>query len=270
MARQKGSVLIMNGGLSLRNSYLLLIVLAIIFSGLSFVFRDEWFRAYFSNIAAGVVGSLFVIFFVDRIIERNREKERLRVVRVALQRLRFPILWHMTLLCNIYKAATKNKPTPLPTTFEDTFTDNYYKEISFLDFSKDAGVAVKRDWFTHLDLETKFFKEKLEQVIDTYAVSLDVALIETLERIINSHFVIFIPQIRMTPTVERQHKFRRDYYAMFAGMEQIVKEHVSNMLELLEYFNAKSDSPIQLIQGWWGDRQAPTWGSARLEMHKEE
>ena len=252
----------MYGSLSLRKSYLLLIVLAVLFSALSFVYKDEWVSAYSSNIAAGIIGSLIVIFLVDRIIERNREKERLRVVRIALERLRIPILWHMTLLCNVYKAATQNKPTPLPTTFKDTFTDDYYKEISFLDFAKEAPVIPKRDWFTHLDLMTKLFKEKLERVIDTYAVSLDVTLIEIIERIINSHFLFYIPQARSVPAIDRQHKIKR-VYTMFSGMEQIVKEHVSLMLELIEYFNSISDSPIQLNQEVWRDDVAPRWGSAR-------
>lgn len=254
----------MNGSSSLRKSYLLLIGLIIIFSGFSFVYRDERVSTYLSNIAAGVVSSLIIIFLVDRIIERNREMDRRRVAGIALQRLRYPILWQMNLLCNIYKAAAQSKPTPLPTTFEDTFTNNYYKEISFLDFTKDAGLALKRDWFTHLDLETKIFKEKLEKIIDAYAGFLDVKLINVLERIINSNFVVFIPQIRMTPEVDRQHGFRRPHYAMFSGTEEFVKEYVSLMLELIEYFNSHSESPIQLIQGWWSNIQSPKWGSGRV------
>ena len=257
----------MNGSLSLRNSYLLLIGLIVVFSSFSFVYRDERVSTYLSNIAAGVVSSLVIIFLVDRIIERNREKERLRVVKIALGRLRIPITWQMMLLCKIYKAAASKKPTLLPTTFEETFTDDYYKEISFLDFTKDAGVALKRDWFTHLDLETKFFKEKLEKIIDAYAAFLDVKLINILERIINSNFFVFMPQIRMTPEVDRQHGFRRPNYTMFSGTEGFVKEYVSLMLELIEFFNSRSDKPIELIQGLWSDIESPKWGSGRASSH---
>ena len=170
----------------------------------------------------------------------------------------------MNLLCNIYKAATQNKPKPLPTTFQDTFVDNYYKEISFLDFAKDAGLALKRDWFTHLDLETKHFKERLEKIIDAYSVFLNVELIDIVERIINSSFVVFIPQVRMTPEVDRQHRVKRAHYTMFSGMEAIVKEYISLVLELIEYFNSHSELPIKLIQGWWSDIQSPKWGSGRV------
>jgi len=259
----------MCGSLSLRKSYLLLILFTIIFSGLSwfaFSYREEWFSAYLSNIASGIVGSMIIIFLVDLIIARNREKERLRVLKVALQRLRIPIIWQMRLLCNIYKAAAQNKPTPLPSTFEGTFTGDYIKEISFLDFTKDAPVIPKRDWFTHLDLMTKTFKEKLEQVVGTYAASLDVRLIEILERIINSHFVYFITQLKNLPSIDKQYGFKRVGYTMFSGIEQFVKEHVSNMLELVEYFNSISDVKIQLHPDVWRDDVAPKWGSGRVSQ----
>lgn len=245
-------------------SYLLLIVLTILFSALSFVFKDEWVGSYLSNIAAGILGSLLIIFLVDRIIERNRKKERFRVVGIALQRLSISIIRQMTLLCNIYKAATRNKPTRLPSTFEDAFNDNYYKEISYLDFTKDAPVVPKRDWFTHLYLMTKSFREKIEQIIDTYGFYLDVSLIDLLERIVNSHFIHIIPQLRNLPAVDRQLKFKR-VYTMFSGIEDFVKEHVSLMEELVEYCNSYSDIPIRLNQDVWRDDVAPKRGSARAE-----
>jgi len=255
----------MYGSFSLRKSYLLLIALAIIFSGLSLwsIYKNEWFSAYLSNIASGIIGSLIIIFLIDQIIARNRENERLRVVRIALKRLRLPILWHMTLLCKIYKASAQTKPTPLPTTFEDTFKDNYYREIAFLDFTKKAPVVPEIDWFNYLYLEMKSFKEKIEQVVDAYASFLDVTLIDMLEKIANSSFLLIIPQFRMVREVDRKEGFKR-VYTMLSGMEKIVKEHVSLMLALIKYFNSKSDSPIQFNYGVWRDDEAPQWGSGRI------
>lgn len=256
----------MNENFSLRKSYLFLIVLAGLFSTFSFLafYEGQWISGYLSDVAAGIIGSLLIIFLIDRIIERNKKKEQLRILRIALRRLRIPILWHMTLLCQIYKAVTKNKPTPLPTSFEDTFCDNYYKEISFLDFTKDAPVIPKRNWFTYLDEKTKFFKEKLEKVIDTYADSLDVELIDILEKIVNSHFFFFIPQVKNLPAIDRQLGVRRIYTA-FSGMEDFVKEHVTHMLELIKYYNSYIDLPIKLRQDVWEDDVAPKWGDGRAK-----
>jgi len=253
--------------MSLRKSYLFLIILAFFLSGLSFLLSTlygmEWLSAFISNIATGIVASLIIIFLIDKIIERNKEKERVEMVRVAVRRLRLPIVWHMTLLVNMYKAAVQNKPSTLPTTYKDTFTDAYYKEISFLDFSKDAPVAPKKDWFTHTESEVRMFKQKSEQIVDTYSAFLDIKLIDILERITESHFLYFLPQAKMIPLVDRQYGVKR-VYTILAGMERIVKEHVSLMLQLIEYYNSYADSPIELDQGMWRDDVAPQWGSSRV------
>jgi len=259
-------------GSSLRISYLLIFVFACLLLVLSWLIvpEQQWGSAFLSDFAAGVFGSLIIIFFVDSIIERNKERGRRELVKIALRRLRFPILQHMTLLCNLYKAAARNKPQPLPTTFEETFGDDYYKEISFLDFSKEAPVALRMDWFAYLDSETAVFKEKLEKLLDTYAASLDVTLIDIIEKLTNSRFILAVPQIRMLPAIDRQYGVKREY-RMFSGIEDFVKEHVCNMLELVKYFNSHSDmSPVELTPGLWGDRGAPTWGSGRVTSKHEE
>jgi hypothetical protein len=163
----------------------------------------------------------------------------------------------------MYKAAVQNKPSTLPTTYKDTFTEAYYKELSFLDFSKDAPVTPKRDWFTHTDSEVRMFKQKLEQIVDTYSAFLDTKLIDILERITGSHFLYFLPQAKMIPLVDRQHGFKRAY-TILAGMEEIVKEHVSLMLQLIEYYNSYAVSLMELNQDIWRDDVAPIWGSSRV------
>jgi hypothetical protein len=253
--------------MSLRKSYLFLIILAFFLSGLSFLlateYKTEWFSAFISNTATGIVASLIIIFFVDKIIERNKERERVAIIRVAIRRLRLPIIWHMTLLVNMYKAAVQNKPSTLPTTYQDIFTDAYYKEISFLDFSKDAPVALKMDWFNYIYSEVMMFKQKLEQIVDTYSAFLYAKLIDVLEKITDSHFIHFMPQAKMIPLVDRQQGFKRDY-TMLAGMEELVKEHVFLMLQLIEYYNSYADSPIEFNQDIWRDDVAPKWGSSRI------
>jgi hypothetical protein len=236
-------------------------------SGLSFLlateYKTEWFSAFISNTATGIVASLIIIFFVDKIIERNKERERVAIIRVAIRRLRLPIIWHMTLLVNMYKAAVQNKPSPLPTTYKDTFADAYYKGISFLDFSKDAPVALRMNWFTYTDSEVMMFKQKLEQLVDTYSAFLDTKLIDILEKITESLFLNFLAQAKFTPSIDRQYGVKR-VYAMLSGMEEIVKEHVSLMLQLIECYNSYADLAMELNQDVWRDDVAPQWGSSRI------
>ena len=259
--------------LSLRTSYLLLVVLVLVFSVLSFIYEGLWLGVYLSNIAAGLVGSLIIILLVDKIIERNRESERVRIVRIALKRLATPLMLHVRLLAGIYKASTKSKPASLPTTFDDLFNDEYYNEISFLDFSKKAPVIPERDWFTFLHDEMKSLREKMEQIIDTYAVFLDFALLDILERVANSAFLSYVIQSKGTPEIDRRYGWKR-IYTMFRGVERLLRDHISYMKELIDYFNSESEpynsiySPIPLtniIQDVWRNDVAPQWGSSRVD-----
>jgi hypothetical protein len=232
------------------------------------VYRIEWLDAYVADIATGIIGSLIIIFFVDKIIQRNRDRERLQIVKTAFQRLRIPLMWQMMLLTNIFKASAQSKPSPLPTTYNAVFSDDYYTEIGYLDFSKEAPVATKVDWFSYMDSQTGHFKQKLEQIMDTYAIFLDAELIDILQRITETNFLYFLPQARMIPQIDKQQSFKR-YYNVLAGVKEIVKEYVSLMLQLLEYYNAKSDLPITLNPDAWRDDVAPRWGSSRVTEYSD-
>ncbi len=259
---------IMASTFSLKRSYLVLILLAIFFSALSsylfFAYKEQWFSAYSTSIASGIVGSLIVIFLIDRIIERNREREQMQMRKIALEKLRIPIVWQMMLLCNVYKAASKDKPQKLPSNFQEIFTDNFYTEVSFLDFAKDAGVTPKTDWFNRLDSELRFFKKKIEQTIDTYAIFCDSSFISLLEKLINSHFTFFIIQAKAIPIVDMQMGFKRRY-TMFSGTEEFLKEHALLMLQLIDYFNSEAEKPIEFDTSIWRDDVSPLWGSGRVQ-----
>ncbi|UCE44102.1 MAG: hypothetical protein JSV57_00995, partial [Candidatus Bathyarchaeota archaeon] len=142
-----------------------------------------------SNIAAGIVGSLIIIFFVDKIIDGNSKRERRRILQMVLERLRNPIRETMYLLCGMYKAASKDKPAPLPSTFEETFTDDYFIEVSFLDPRKEAPRAViipggvkSLDWFTYLYKTMNLIRKKIEKILDSYAFYIDDTLMQALEK----------------------------------------------------------------------------------------
>lgn len=256
----------MFGRLTIKKSYVILGIIVILLSGFSFlcgtIDEAEWVSSYLSNIATGVLGSLIIVFFLDKIVEREREKQRHRIVRMALKRLKGPIYWYMELLCHLFKAAAQNKPSFLPSTFEEVFTDSYYREISFLDFSKNAPTEPKIDWFNHVHLEATSFRRRLEQVEDMYSGSLEVDLFEILEKVVNSGFLKLLITVREAPVIAAKYKKKIDPKVL-SGAEHIMREHVTLMLKLVKYYNSKADSPIRLNRNIWNDDVAPQWGSGR-------
>jgi len=240
-------------------------MLAVLMSAMSLVFgtiqKVEWLSSYLSNIATGLIGSLIIILFIDRLLERERQKQGLRIMRVALNRLKAPIQRHMALLCEFYKAAALNKPSPLPSTFEEVFTDRYYTTISFLDFYKDAPVKPKVNWFEYVDLESRLFKDRLEKVEDMYSGFLEIDLIETLEGLVNSSFLKLLLNVKNYASIAAQHKKRIDQ--VFSGVRNFAELHVTLMMKLVKYHNSRVDSPIALNKDFWRDDVEPKWGSSR-------
>jgi hypothetical protein len=253
---------------SLKTSYVVLILLTVILSVFSaylfFSFGELWLSGYLTNLSAGLVGSLIVILLIDRIIERNKEKERAQMQRIAFQRLRGPIQRHMIMFVDIFKAASQNKPQQIPASYEETFIDPYFQEVTFLDFSKDSGVAPAKSWFKRMDFEMVFLKRKIEQSIDTYAAFLDISDVETLEKILDSPFMRSMLNIKAIKKHDRDRGMTRAYNIL-KGKEKFLKEYTRLLLELIKCTNSFVDKPIVLVAGTW-DNFTPTWGSGRIEM----
>jgi hypothetical protein len=252
----------MNNDFSLKWSYVVLITLTVLLSALSFQYQDEWIGGFLSNTAAGIVGSLIIIFSVEKIIDGNSKKERLRILKLALERLRKPIYSTMSLLVDIYIAASRNKPAIVPSTFEDTFTENYFVEVSFLDYRKETnhGIPVPRkvktlDWFSYLYNTLGLIQKTIEKTIDMYAVYLDSELVEALEKVVNSGIM---GTISLAWTLEEGRA------PPWMDIDNDLREFVPVMLRLLELFNSYSSSPIEMEKGCFENSSLP-WGSARGE-----
>lgn len=226
-----------------------------------------WLDQYFSDISAGLVGSLIVIFSIDRIIRRNKEEERSRREKIALRRLRTHVLWHVVDLLNMYKAVIKDKPLTLPSTLEDVFNEDFYKEIGMLDLMKEAPVIPRTIWLSYLGSQIELARRNLKEVIDSYSVYLEIELVELVERCSNSHFSQLMIQLEDIPLIDKEHHFKRQHYNLFLGVEKLVREHITMVLSLVEYMNKRIDSPIELktLQDRFRDDVAPLWGSGRID-----
>jgi hypothetical protein len=253
---------------NLKTSYVVLILLTLILSAFSaylfFTLGELWLSGYLTNLGAGIIGSLIVIFLIDRIIEQNKEKERAKMQKIAFQRLRGPILQHVIMFVDIFKASSQNKPQQNPANYEDVFKDYYFQEMVFLDFSKDSGIAPARNWFKRIDSEMIFFRRKVEQTIDTYGAFLDVSTIETLEKMINSPFMRTMLNIKAIQRHDKDRGIIR-VYTLLKGKEKFLREYTQLLLELINRTNSFVDRPIVLVASIWEDI-TPTWGSGRIEV----
>jgi len=279
----------MNDHFDLRWSYVILTILAgtlAIFSAHThFINGDDWSSAFMSNIAAGIVGSLIIIFLIDKIIDRNNRNERLRLSRIAFERLKNPLIWHLNLLCDMYRAVTKEKPEHIPSTFEEIFTDSFYEEVTFLDYRKAAPSDIPWNvflhikshhtldyethktgiiWFTYIFRSLEVFIERIDQIIDRYAIFLNVEVVETLENILHSDFIKFVYWHWHTHTGKYMGTPR------WMDTKHTLKTHIPIIVNLIKLYNSHMSTPIEVafgIENFWAARIP--WGSARMRKDEE-
>lgn len=249
-------------------SYLILIALAIAAALCYAAFSDAWVRDWSSNIGAGLIGSLAVLFLIDRTLETRRLREQQRVRHVALSQLRIPLMRHLLLLANWYKASVANVPDEPPADFPQLFSRHCFESIGKLDFSKPGPTMQAIDWFKYSSRELDFFKVNAERVVDKYAMFLDVRLIELVEGVAGSSFVSMMIEFGRIdlPQFDKQHNFQRAYNIFEEPtMNEELQRHVGVLLDLMAYFNRGSSDPIGLEDlSLWRDDVSPHIGSGRV------
>ena len=137
------------------------------------LFDEGWIRDWSSNIGAGLVGSLVIIFTLDRAAENRRRREQQRVRTVALSQLRPPLMRHLILLANWYKAAIPSSPDEPPSDFSQLLGDDFLTQLGQLDFSKEGPTFPPMSWFRYTRQELDDFRSHLERIVDKYAVFLE-------------------------------------------------------------------------------------------------
>ena len=229
----------------------------------------EWLKDFSLNVGTEIFGILLTVFLIDAVIRRKEERERNRVRQIAFQQLRIPLLHQLHMLHGMYKGCIPCQPEIVPVGIRELFSDDYFVQIAFLDFSKPAplSTAVPLQWFDYLKMEVEKFKAALGRTIEKYAVFLDSDSIEILEKLIDSSFISLIGQATAIRDVDRRENFRRPYNLLAGqGMAEIVREYISTFCQLVEVYNLAvlEEGKLALDSGLWRNDISPQFGSARL------
>lgn len=229
----------------------------------------EWIKDVSLNTGTGVFGILLTVFLIDEVIRRNEARERKRVREVAFQQLRIPLLHQLTMLHSMYKASIPSLPENQPVEIRDLFSDSYFIQLAFLDFSKPAPLAsaMSLQWFDYLKMEVEKFKLALGRTIEKYAIFLDGGTVELLETLINSTFISLLETFPAIRELDRKEGFSRTYN-LCAGtsMAEIVRGYTNEFTRLVELYNATvpAEQKLTVGCGFWRKDIAPQFGSARL------
>lgn len=246
-------------------SYILLFLTAVGFAiWYSKASADSWVRAYAPNIVTSALGILAVIFLIERIVEKAREEDRRKRVRLAGERLHRPLILHYQLLMNMLKAAADNpaavtRPREDPTAWLD---DAFVEEIRHLDFYGKSPVFPPMDWFDYVSGETNGFRSDLSQVVDTYAAVLDAEALAILEDLTNDSLMVLFEHLPITKQGGEEAGLR---YAVLEGAEAIIREHANLLSRLIRLYNSIApDNQLLPHQDLLRTDISPQVGSSRI------
>ncbi|HCF29116.1 MAG TPA: hypothetical protein DEV81_18370, partial [Cyanobacteria bacterium UBA11049] len=210
-----------------------------------------------------------VVFSVDRVIEIEQLKENNKRETVAFLQLRRPLVRHLYLLFNMFKASVQEKPDKNYQTISDLFDDVFFEQLAFLDFAKPAPVfiSIEANWSDYLSRECSQFKEALNRTVEKYCLFLQPEMIDLIEEIINSPFIWLVFQ---APTIRKLGRKSDDVlgsYNLLARQEirDLFKEYTNLVSELFEQYNKRvpEEKQIKLSDELWANDVPPKIGSGR-------
>lgn len=247
-------------------NYVLLFLTGTVLMAISFDIRDiwSWGSDALSNIATGFYGSIIVYYLIEKRLEESHEEEIAERRRIALTRVRRPLQSLLNFLAQFYKASS-NKPDPIPKTYTELFSEDYYENIRYLDFEQDAPVIPKRTWMTYSSEVVIQLKNQFDQVIDTYGLSLDPETLELLEKVSNCFILGYCTHFRAIIQVDKLKGYKR-HYLMLNGYHTMVQEDLPIVLELLEKVNSVVTPSLSLTSDFGRDDISPKWGINRTNI----
>lgn len=203
-------------------------------------------------------------FLVEQSFQKEKEKERTERSKIVFNRIKNPLSEFLRLLWQIFKASS-NRPEEFPNSYTFLFTDDYYQNIRYLDFSQEAPVVPRRTWFQFISGRSAEIKNQFEASIDAYGYILDNDTLTLIESVCQSGILNYFMQIQAVPQVDQEHGFKREYL-MLNGPHEIIREGVPSILKLLEQVNEVLETPIEIHPDFHRDDVSPRWGVNRTRV----
>lgn len=256
---------------SLKTPYLLLFILLVscFATYFSIPFKSSWIKGFALEMASEILGIFLVIFSVDRVIENEQIKERNKLEAVAFLQLRRPLIRHLYLLFNMFKASVQEKPDKQYQAISDLFDDVFFDQLAFLDLSKPAPLfnSIQANWSDYLSRECAQFKDALNRTVEKYCLFLQPEIIDLMEEIMNSPFIWLVFQAPNIRKFGRKDTDISGSYNLLARQEirNLFKEYVNLVSELFEQYNKRvpEEKQLKISEDLWADDVPPKIGSGR-------
>lgn len=183
------------------------------------------------------------------------------LVFIALSLLRPPLLRHLGLLADWYKAAAPQKPVELPRSIPEIFTFEYYEVVCSLDFSRKGPCTPPTTWIKFTSERLDDLQTQISSVIDKYAIFIDSDFLRRLEKLSGSTLISILIWHQNDANVGN---ILGRILDVSNQRSKLLEEHVNLFLDVLDWYNTHAIDTVTIDTiGLWHDHTSPSWGSAR-------
>lgn len=164
--------------------YRVLALLTVATGVVAYAWRGQsWFvDSYAANLSGTFLGTMILLFFVERTIEQQRERERRRMEQIGLEQARFHLAHLALLFANMIKASAPSKLAP-PATTRMVFSQQNLDHLDYLDLNALAGTLPDRSWKSQLEGELKRITDCLSEVVDKFIAFFNPDFVEHVEAV---------------------------------------------------------------------------------------
>lgn len=240
-------------------------VLALIVLAASLVYAQWGAEITFVNdfapgLATEVFGILLTLFFVRRILDRRQARDRARASRGGIRRAQAPLRDLAELWAGVIRASLPQAPARPPRTYATLFQSEWAGWVDQSDLTQVRFAWSGETWLESAARVIRLSRRRVSEILEVYAVHLDVDLIESLDELRDNPF------LAMTETFGEQLRLSRNQPELEPNLEEFSfgrtgperAEMLRTLLLAIENYNASGlgDEPIdRLPDGFWGSTQ---------------
>jgi len=223
------------------------------------------------NLAAGIFCTLLTVYLIDRVLHQQEQARIDRFAAVARARLKRPLLRHVSLWTQIYKACAISKPSTLPSRFADLLKAECLQDIILLDGYAKGPSFPEKTWAELVHDGLDEFRSQLEDVVDKFGAFMEADEIELISQCSDSDFIKYMTMFAQSLSVVPR-KFQG--YSLFLtidlnnsharGPYPGLLEHLQAVQDLLQRV-IQTEGAITIPEAEWADNIAPAFGSGRLK-----
>lgn len=247
--------------------YVILLVLALTAGFLGFFLRDRgyWFVDNLAgNLAAGFLGSLAVLFFIERSIENKRQEERTRLATLAFRQIQLSLQRIVDLFADMLKASSSKPLISLPASLPELFSPVSVADLDWLDLNGPTGSGEHTDWKAQCEAVLNTELERLAAIMDRYLPFLEIELVEAIDSITADPFVNYVRGMRRVAVVLDKQGAKSG--PTLYGTSVIRDEFFTRLLAAAKQLNLSGGKALVVPTSLVRQDMMPNAGQARFKL----